>query len=129
MLTNTRPTAAIAMSLLGAALALAAWPVLARDGDQPAPSQPGPSPARYEYARLVIDDGLAVLVTDDAIQKIEIPLQPPPDSTVFRNGLGAMQRRFDPLLFSLNAFGAQGWELITEKVPCEGDEVLVRRAR
>lgn len=117
-----------------AALGVIVWTAAARPGPQSDSQPPGrdatnPRPPRFEYARLVIDEGVAVLVTDEAIQKIELPIEPPRDTTVYRNQIGPFQKRFDALLYSLNACGAMGWELAPGKMPCEGDEILVRRAR
>jgi len=132
----TRPTRHARCSWLIVLVALGGivWTAAARpsqqsDGQPPARDSTTARPARFEYARVVIDEGVAVLITDEAIQKIEIPIEPPRDTTVYRNQIGAFQKRFDALLYSLNACGAMGWELTPGKMPSEGDEILVRRAR
>ncbi len=97
-----------------------------RDKNEPRGEDPRP---RWEYAELVLQDGEAALVTDRAVQKIEIPLQPSVDNTIFRNELGPMQRRFWPLMYSVNRFGELGWEIISDTPLDKCDRILVRRRR
>lgn len=124
-----RPWVVVSAALGAIVWTAVALPVAQSDGQPTARDSAIPRPARFEYARVVIDEGVAVLITDEAIQKIEIPVEPPRDTTVYRNQFGAFQKRFDALLYSLNACGAMGWELAPGKMPGEGDEILVRRAR
>lgn len=113
-----RPTALL--GLAGASLAIAA---LLGVGPDPRPD------ATFTYGEIAVDKNEAVLVTDRVIQRVEIPLQPTDANspTIFKNGIGPYQKRFSPLLYTLNVFGAQGWEIVGDAPLKEGDRVLVRR--
>lgn len=101
----------------------------ARDGRADPPAADERRGESWEYGTLVITGDVAVLVTERTVQRVEIPLQPEDQSTIFRNAIGPFERRFSPRLYSLNQFGAMGW-LIDESRPLEdGDSITVRRRR
>lgn len=122
-----RPTALWrSLACVGLVLAFAAmaWAVAAADGRDDLPELRGP---RYQYGQLVVDGQTVVLVQTRVIQRIEIPLQPADVGTIFGNSIGKFEKRFNPLFYGLDILGAQGWEIVGEKVPADGDRVLVRR--
>jgi len=122
-----RPTAlwrSLACVGLVAAFAAVAWAVAEAGGHDDLPDWRGP---RYQYGQLVVDGQTVVLVQTRVVQRIEIPLQPTDVGTIFSNSIGKFERRFNPLFYGLDILGAQGWEIVGEKIPADGDRILVRR--
>lgn len=91
---------------------------------QPARTQPC-----WEYGRIYITGGTAVLESQTSICRVELPLAPPENLTVYRSTRGQFERKWNPQLYAVNVFGGDGWEIEPGAELRENQPYLVRRLR
>lgn len=117
-------------SIVAASLALfCSLAVLLAAAPPPAPGPAAPG-ERYQYARISPVEDTFVLVTADAVYRVELPVvEPPVDPTVYRGNMKLSERRFDRRLYALNVFAAEGWEIEPGADLKPGEWYLVRRRR
>ncbi|MGH7133085.1 MAG: hypothetical protein ACREJO_14200 [Phycisphaerales bacterium] len=93
----------------------------------------GQPPARvtpcWEYGRLYITGGTAVIETQTSICRVELPLAPPENLTVYRSSRGQFEKKWNPQLYAINVFGGDGWEIEPGAELRENQPYFVRRAR
>lgn len=108
-----------------AALAAAVAAGLGAASAQPSRGGPG----GWEYGRLYITEGTAVLESQTSICRVELPLAPPENLTVYRSSRGQFERKWNAQLYAINIFGADGWEIMPGSDLRENQGYFVRRAR